>query len=341
MLYVVITFLWASILLYLLLGGADFGAGIIELFTSKKNRSVTRKTLYSAIGPIWEANHMWLIIAIVILFVGFPVIYTTMSINLHIPLTVMLLGIIARGTAFTFRHYDAIEDDMQNLYNPIFEYSSFITPLFLGIIAGSAVSGHIDPGATTFMDAYIFSWLHWFAIAVGLFTVTICGFLASVYLIGETDNEPDRLRFAHKAQFFNIAAVICGILVFVASYVEDIPLIEWVFGNWVGRIAILSATLSLILMWYLLYQGKIALLRPLAGFQVTMILLTTTYRHFPNIVILKNGGYLSLLEHSGQEKTIYTLGMALLIGSIFILPALVYLIYSFQKKEKINHKGIA
>jgi len=337
MLYVVIIFLWASILLYLLLGGADFGAGIIELFTSKKNRSITRKTLYSAIGPIWEANHMWLIIAIVILFVGFPTIYTTMSINLHIPLTVMLLGIIARGTAFTFRHYDAIEDDMQNLYNPIFEYSSFITPFFLGIIAGSAVSGHIDPKATTFLEAYIFSWLHWFAIAVGLFTVAICGFLASVYLIGETDNDPDRLRFAHKAQFFNIAAVLCGILVFVASYIENIPLIDWVFGNWIGRIAILSATLSLVLMWYLLYQGKIGLLRPLAGFQVTMILLTTTYRHFPNIIILKNGGYLSLLEHSGQEKTMYSLGMALLIGSVFILPALIYLIYSFQKKETISH----
>jgi len=335
MLYVVITFLWSSILLYLLLGGADFGAGIIELFTSKKNRSLTRKTLYSAIGPIWEANHMWLIIAIVILFVGFPVIYSTMSINLHIPLTIMLLGIIARGTAFTFRHYDAIKDDMQNLYNPIFEYSSFITPLFLGIIAGSAVSGRIDPHASNFLDAYIFSWLHWFAVSVGLFTVAICGFLASVYLIGETDNEQDRLRFAHKAQFFNIAAVVSGILVFAASLFENIPLIDWVFGNWVGRIAILSATLSLILMWYLLYQGKVTLLRPLAGFQVTMILLTTTYRHFPNIVILKNGGYLSLIEHSGHEKTIYALGMALLIGSIFILPALFYLIYSFQKKEAV------
>jgi len=337
MLYVVIVFLWTSILLYLLLGGADYGAGIIELFTSKKNRSITRDTLYSAIGPIWEANHMWLIIAIVILFVGFPTIYTTMSINLHIPLTIMLLGIIARGTAFTFRHYDAIEDDMQKLYNPIFEYSSFITPFFLGIIAGSAVSGHIDPQANTFLEAYIFSWLHWFAVAVGLFTVTICGFLASVYLIGEADNDQDRLRFAHKAQFFNIAAVVCGILVFVASIVDHIPLLEWVFGNWVGRIAILSATLSLVLMWYLLYKGKLTLLRPLAGFQVTMILLTTTYRHFPNIVILKNGGYLSLLEHSGQEKTMYTLGMALLLGSIFILPALFYLIYSFQKKEAVSH----
>ncbi|MCE7063992.1 cytochrome d ubiquinol oxidase subunit II [Dyadobacter sp. CY326] len=332
MLYIVITFLWASILLYLLLGGADYGAGIIELFTSRKNKDVTRQTLYGAIGPIWEANHMWLIIAIVILFVGFPVIYSTMSIHLHIPLTIMLLGIIARGTAFTFRHYDAVVDDMQYLYNTIFAVSSFITPLFLGIIAGSAVSGHIDPAADTFLSAYIFSWLHWFSVSVGLFTVAICGFLASVYLIGETKNDQDRLRFAHKAQFFNIAAVLCGILVFIAAYIEHIPLLEWVFGNWVGRIAIISATLSLVWMWSLLYQGKLALLRPLAGFQVTMILLTTTYKHFPNIVILKGGGYLSLLEHRGQEKTMEALGLALLIGSVFILPALFYLIYSFQKK---------
>src|SRR3954465_6350621 len=134
MAYVIIAFLFLSILLYVLLGGADFGAGIIELFTSPKNKNRTRKTLYHAIGPIWEANHMWLIIAIVILFVGFPVIYSTMSVHLHIPLTVMLLGIIARGTAFTFRHYDAVVDDMQHVYNIIFAISSFITPLFLGII---------------------------------------------------------------------------------------------------------------------------------------------------------------------------------------------------------------
>ena len=72
MLYVVIIFLWTAILLYLLMGGADFGAGIVELFTSEKNLNKTRRTMYRAIGPIWEANHMWLIITIVILFVGFP-----------------------------------------------------------------------------------------------------------------------------------------------------------------------------------------------------------------------------------------------------------------------------
>src|SRR5690606_39416673 len=113
---VVIIFLWLSLLLYLILGGADFGAGIIELFTSEKNIRRTRKTLYHAIGPIWEANHMWLIIVIVILFVGFPAIYSALSIFLHIPLVIMLMGIIARGTAFVFRHYDAVRDDMQAFY---------------------------------------------------------------------------------------------------------------------------------------------------------------------------------------------------------------------------------
>ena len=153
MLLIVVTFLCLGLLLYFLLGGADFGAGIVELFTSRRNRSRTRRTSYQAIGPVWEANHMWLIIAIVILFVGFPRLYTVMSIHLHIPLVILLIGIIARGTAFVFRHYDAVRDDMQLVYNGIFEYSSIITPLFLGIIAGSAISGSIDLHADNFADA--------------------------------------------------------------------------------------------------------------------------------------------------------------------------------------------
>ena len=334
MLYVVIIYLWTAILLYLLLGGADFGAGIIELFTSKKNERLIRRMMYKAIGPIWEANHMWLIITIVILFVGFPAIYTTMSVHLHIPLVVMLIGIIARGTAFTFRHYDAVVDDMQMIYNRIFTLSSLITPLFLGIIAGSTVSGQIDTQAADFLSAYIFSWLNFFSVAVGFFTVTICGFLAAIYLVGETDNEQYKLHFIKKAQHMSIAALLCGVIVFIAAYAENIPLTEWIFGNAIGFLAISAAGLSLVLLWYLLYKGKTKIIRILAGFQVAMILVATTYIHYPNIVLLKNGGYLSLIEHQGHVKTIDSLAWALLIGSVFILPALFYLIYSFQKKYK-------
>ena len=225
MLTVVILFLFFAIVLYFLLGGADFGAGIIELFTSDRNKSRTRKTMYQAIGPIWEANHMWLIIAVVILFVGFPVIYSQMCIYLHIPILIMLMGIIARGTAFSFRNYDAIKDEKtQALYNHIFVYSSVVTPLFLGITAGSAISGQIDFNAHDFLSAYIFSWFNWFSVAVGLFTVALCGFLAAIYLIGEAGNPLDVERFIKKAKALNIAAFVCGGLVFIAAEVQKIHL---------------------------------------------------------------------------------------------------------------------
>jgi len=332
--YVIIAFLCLAILLYFLLGGADFGAGIIELFTSQKNRSKTRKTMSQAIGPVWEANHMWLIITIVILFVAFPKIYTTMSVYLHLPLAIMLIGIIARGTAFVFRHYDAVKDQMQEVYNKIFIYSSFITPLFLGIIAGSVLSGQIDTQANDFASAYVYSWLNWFSIAVGLFTVALCGFLAAIYLIGETEADEDKKRFIKKAEFMNVAAVIFGAMVFIAAHFENVPLINWVFQDKVALTAVVLASLSLVLLWYLLLKGKTKVLRVLAGFQVTMILVAISYSHFPNFIRLKNGDAISLFETIAPIKTVQSLGWALVLGSFLILPFLGYLFYKFQQKEE-------
>jgi cytochrome d ubiquinol oxidase subunit II len=335
MLYVVIIFLFFSILLYFLLGGADFGAGIIELFTSTDNKSRTRRTMYKAIGPIWEANHMWLIIAVVIMFVGFPVIYSDMCTYLHIPLLIMLLGITARGTAFSFRNYDAIKDDkMQDLYNYIFVYSSFITPLFLGIVAGSVISRQIDPGATDYLSIYIFSWLNWFSVMVGFFTVALCGFLAVIYLIGEAKEQFDVKRFTKKAVIMNAVAVGFGGLVFIAAEHENVHLAHWIFGNPVSLIAVIAASLSLVLLWYLLSKGNTKVIRILAAFQVTMILVSVSYRHFPNIIMVKGGNNLSLLKDHAPMTTINDLGWGLLLGSLLILPALGYLFYSFQTKTK-------
>jgi cytochrome d ubiquinol oxidase subunit II len=333
MVYIVIAYLWTAILLYLLLGGADFGAGIIELFTSDNNKDKTSVKMSRTIGPIWEANHMWLIIVIVIFFTGFPEIYASVSTYLHIPLLIMLMGIIARGTAFAFRHYDAVEDFMQVIYNKIFRYSSFITPFFLGIIAASAVSGTINPDAKGFADAYIFSWLHFFSITVGLFTVCICGYLAAIFLIGETETPQERQRYIIKARSMNIAAVISGALIFIAAAYDRVPLAKWLFENPVGIASIAAAIASLILQWILIRHGQKIIIRLLAGFQITMLLVATTFFHYPKIILFSGDRYLSLMEHHGDDKTIESLALALLIGSLFILPALFYLIYSFQKKQ--------
>jgi len=334
MLYVVIAFLFLAIVLYFLLGGADFGAGIIELFTSAGNKSRTRKTAYQAIGPIWEANHMWLIIAVVIMFVGFPVIYSQMCTYLHIPLLIMLMGITARGTAFAFRSYDAIKGERtQNFYNHIFVYSSFITPLFLGIIAGSAISRQIDLHSTTFKAGYIDSWLNYFSVAVGLFTVALSGYLAAIYLIGESDDDYDARRFIKKAKVMNILAVIFGGMVFLAAEIENIRMAHFIFGNPVSLIAVIAASISLLLLWILIAKGKRKVIRIFAAFQVTMILVAVGYMHFPNFIMVKSGEHLSLLQLHATAKTIDDLGWGLFIGSFLILPSLFYLYYSFQKKE--------
>ena len=337
MIYVVIAFLWVAICLYLITGGADFGAGIIELFSRKSYKAKTKSIMLKSIAPIWEANHMWLIIAIVILFVGFPTIYTTVSTYLHIPLVLMLVGIIARGTAFTFRNYDAVHDSWQKLYTQIFYYSSLLTPFFLGMIAASTISGSIDTDAKDFLGLYIFSWLNWFGICVGFFTVALCAYLASVFSLHQArfidDVLPIMIRKTRQTAFY---VVITGVLVFVSAYFSGIPLLTWIFSKALGIIAITLATISLLFTNDAIKKSNFLLARVLGGFQIIMILVAATYQHNPDIILFANGSSLSLFDESAAPKTIAALAWALLLGSIFILPFLFYLLFSFGEKENKN-----
>ena len=336
MIYVVIAFLWVSICLYLITGGADFGAGIIELFSRKSYRDKTKKIMSNSIAPIWEANHMWLIIAVVILFVGFPTIYTTVSTYLHIPLVLMLVGIIARGTAFTFRNYDAVEDSWQKLYTQIFYYSSLLTPFFIGIIAAATISGSIDTEAKDFLSLYIFSWFNLFGACVGFFTVSLCAYLASLFSLHEarySDALPIMIRKTRQTALY---VVVTGVLVFVSSHYSDIPLLQWIFSKALGIIAITLATVSLLFTNESIKKSNFLIARVLGGFQIVMILVAATYQHNPYIILFANGTSLSLFDESAAPKTIEALGWALLLGSIFILPFLFYLLFSFGAKRNKN-----
>src|SRR5271154_4221644 len=97
----------ASLIFYVLTGGADFGGGVFDLLARGPRAEAKRALIARAIGPIWEANHVWLILALVILFTGFPRALAAIATTLHGPLTLMLFGIVLRGTAFIFRTYDA------------------------------------------------------------------------------------------------------------------------------------------------------------------------------------------------------------------------------------------
>ncbi|WP_406683615.1 cytochrome d ubiquinol oxidase subunit II [Seonamhaeicola sp. MEBiC1930] len=332
MLYVVLFFLMVSLLLYVILAGADFGAGIIELFSSKENQKITKKTVYRVMGPVWEANHIWIIIMIVILWVGFPAFYNVLMVHLHIPLTLVLLGITLRGVAFVFRHYDAYIDKSQILYDWMFRVSSLITPIFLGMTFGAMISGQIilteNYESYHFFDLFIKPWFNLFSFLVGCFFASLCAFLTSVLLIGESENS-NRFIYVKKARIATIVVIIIGFVLlsygyinkftFVLNFIES-P-ISWVF-------IILSATLILPLLNLIKNERRI-LSRFLAGLQVLLILLAALIPHFPELIITSTSS-IDLLETVATEKVIHVLGKALIIGGLLIIPGVFHLFKSFK-----------
>ncbi len=331
MLYIVIIFLLVSVYLYCLLGGADFGAGIIELTSRGNNKTKIRKIVSESMAPIWEANHMWLIITVVILFNAFPPIYSQISISLYIPLILLLFGIILRGTAFTFRHYDAFKDSSQEVYSNIFQISSLLVPFFFGLLIGALVSGNILVKPESFLEGYIFPWLNLFSISIGIFIASLFAFIAAVFLIGDTNEEETKKLFIKKAKAANLITVISGAVVFLSSalFTESNFAIEFFSRPFsVGLIAL--ATILLPFLWKVLEKGYNWMSRILAGAQLLFILSAFYSVFFPTIVVIKDSVNLTLMNSAAPPLTLSYLGWSLIIGSLIIFPSLFYLIKVFK-----------
>jgi cytochrome bd ubiquinol oxidase subunit II len=133
----ILAIMWTAVSAYALLGGADFGAGIWDLLAGGRTAGAPRRALIEhAIGPVWEANHVWLIFVLVLLWTAFPPAFAAISSTLYVPLTLVALGVIARGAAFAFRK--AIDVPWaRRLFGAAFAFSSVITPWFLGAAAGA------------------------------------------------------------------------------------------------------------------------------------------------------------------------------------------------------------
>src|SRR3954449_3659837 len=138
--------LWLGLTAYVLFGGADFGGGFWDLVAGGDRRGAAHRGLVEhAIGPVWEANHVWLIFVIVMLWTGFPSVFAAVASTLYIPLTLVALGIIARGAAFAFRKVSQ-KLWQQRLFGGAFALSSVVTPFFLGAVGGALASGRVPPG---------------------------------------------------------------------------------------------------------------------------------------------------------------------------------------------------
>ena len=181
----------ASLILYALMGGADYGGGMWDLLASGPRAQRQRHAIVEAIAPIWEANHVWLILVIVLLFTGFPRAFSTIMIALHIPITAMLIGIVLRGSAFVFRKYDSTEDAVQRRWSTIFGIASFFTPFFQGLTLGALTTGAIHFVGDRVTTGFFAGWLTPFALTCGLFALALFAFLAATYMTVDTQGQPD------------------------------------------------------------------------------------------------------------------------------------------------------
>src|SRR5437762_5252280 len=144
---VLLAVLLAALTGYALLGGADFGGGCWDLTAGDARRgAAARRLIEHSIGPVWEANHVWLIFAVVLLWTVFPPVFAAVASTMYIPLTLAGLGIIGRGAGFAFRKASRTPA-RQRLFGALFAFSSVVTPFFLGTVAGGIASGRVPLGA--------------------------------------------------------------------------------------------------------------------------------------------------------------------------------------------------
>jgi cytochrome d ubiquinol oxidase subunit II len=316
--------LLVSLVMYAVFGGADFGVGMIELFIRE------REDIDVALAPVWEANHVWLVLALVLAFVGFPELYALVTTYLHIPLLGVLLGIVARGTAFTFRHYDPDPGKLAGWYTAAFRAGSVLTPLCLGLCMAATAAGHFpsDPRAG-FYAWYIAPWNTAFAWATAVFVCALFAFEGAALLSAEQALHGLPLPNVSLARATHLFAIASGALVFAIAYAERLPWFLQLMASGWALAALTVATLLIPAVASAFDRGRPWRLRLAMAAQVSCVLFGFFAAQFPVLLRLETR-VLTYQEAAAPAATLRTLIWALAVGLVLIVPSLAYLIRVYK-----------
>jgi cytochrome d ubiquinol oxidase subunit II len=320
--------LLAALVLYALGGGADFGGGVWDLLALGSTGARQREVIAHAIAPIWEANHVWLILVVVLLFVCFPLAFAAIGTALHIPLTLMLIGIILRGAAFTFRTYDRQDRTTGRRWSRVFAIASVVTPVMLGVCVGAVLSSRlrVDVATGRMTTDYISEWLAPFPFALGLFALALFAFLAATYLTLET--REDDLRRAFRARALG-AAVATGVLAFTCLLIarEGAPRMhaglagrDWSLPFQIVTGVVAIGAIAALVAW------RFKLARVLAALQVTLVIAGWGFSQFPYLVEPD----LTIANSAAPPQVLRAVLWALAAGALLLLPALAFLYRLFK-----------
>jgi cytochrome d ubiquinol oxidase subunit II len=318
---------------YALLGGADFGGGVWDLLASGPRKREQRALIAEAIGPIWEANHVWLILVIVVLFTCFPVAFARLTIGLHIPLSLMLIGIVLRGSAFAFRsHYGHLgEHDggagVSQHWGRIFAIASVGTPVTLGLCVSAMAAGTLlPPGRAGFHESYVAPWLTPFGLGVGLLTLALFAFLAAVYLTVEAREPALREDFRRRA-LGAAAAVFAAAFGTLGLALLGAPLMGrgLTTARWAPALHLATGVAAVTAIWAL-WSRRFPLARVAAAAQVSLILWGWALAQYPYLIPPD----LTIRAAAAPRITLVLSLWILGAGALVLFPSLIYLFRVFK-----------
>ncbi len=311
-----------ALVIYVLSAGADFGAGVWHLLARGPRGEAQRKVLEKAIAPIWEANHVWMIFIIVVMFTAFPRAFAVVSIAFHIPITLTLIGIVLRGAAFVFRAYGLRPDATRERYGRVFAWSSAVTPVFLGWVLAGMSSGAVVYEGNVMRSGYAAGWTTPYAMAVGAFALTLFAMLAAVYMTLETGGETQN-DFRKRALATELAAAPIALATFLLApqALKD----NFTQSVWFEAVQILTAAAALTAIAALV-RKRYRLARASVMLQVTLIVVGWGLAMRGDFVL----GVVGIHNSGTQAATLPLLIGITLGGSLLLVPSLVVLFRAFK-----------
>ena len=315
----VVAALFAGVLAYALLGGADFGSGFYDLTAGGDHRGAALRTrIDHSIGPVWEANHVWLIYVLVIWWTGFPTTFAVTMSTLILPMLLALLGIVLRGASFAFRKYAATLAQAR-LFGVVFAGSSLVTPFFLGTVAGAIASGRVPARGRG--DVWT-SWTGPTSIVGGLVAVGTCAFLAGVFLTADAARAGEvHLSGLLRRRTLGVGAVT-GSVVFagLVPLRDDAPTL---WAGLTGRalpLVVVSAVAGLATL-VLLGRRRYAPARLTAVAAVGSVVLGWGAGQYPWLLV----DQVRIVDAGGAPATLAALLVAVGVAVVVVVPPLVYL----------------
>jgi cytochrome d ubiquinol oxidase subunit II len=322
--------LLAAIALYAVLGGADFGGGLWDLLAGGDRRGARARALIDeSITPVWEANHVWLIFALVIFWTALPLAFAAVMNAAALPLWLAVLGIVLRGAGFAFRK-EVRRLSLQRALGAVFALSSLITPFFMGTVVGGIAAGQIPANAT---GASVQAWTGPTSLLTGFLFVGACAYLAAAYLVGEAAARGDRAMQAYFTRRAEAAGLVTGALSLATLFELD-SADPFLFDRLTGRalpFVVIAGVIGLLAV-AMLASGRIRGLRALTALGVAAVIFGWGVAQYPTVL----PGTGVTLTNAGAPHATQVALLVLFVAAVLLVGPGFLLLFSLQGRRVLQ-----